>query len=51
MATLRQQIYLLTDDAAYRDRKTAKLGGQFALAASYAILGFTLIFVAGTILS
>ena len=51
MANLRRQIYLLTDDTKVRDRKTAKLGGQFALAASYALLGFTLIFVAGTILT
>ncbi|MFP6757573.1 MAG: hypothetical protein VCC99_05055 [Alphaproteobacteria bacterium] len=51
MATLRRQIYLLTDDTKVRDRKSAKLGGQFALAASYALLGFTLIFVAGTILT
>lgn len=51
MATIREQIQVLTGDTAYRDRSARKLGGQFALAASYALLGFTLIFVAGTILT
>jgi hypothetical protein len=51
MASLRDQIATLTEDKAYRDRESRTLGNQFALAASYALLGFTLIFVAGTILS